>query len=448
MGGVIENTLLGGRYHLRTLIASGPHADVWRALDSRLDRMVVVKIQSIDDASDPELSSSFAAAAQAAAGLYHPNVVAVYDTGLHQGIPYVVMENMEGGSLADRDRKPISPGRAALVAEAAWAALAHAHSHEVTHGNIKPSNVLFNGRGHPKLTDFGAGASSEQPKADDVAAVGAIFYQLLTGRAPSRGSGGKIPGPRDFRSDIPRGLDLLVLQGLGEGAPSLHLDAAAMREAIAPFVLAEETAPGSSSQNAPSAQSFVRSEARWLVRLALVIALVAGVTLVALNLSGRGPLPGLFRESPSQPVEIAEVSIFDPVAGGGDGAENREEAPLAFDEDTETNWETQWYRTPNLGGAKPGVGLVFDLGSEVELFEIEVVSVAPAWSGSIRHSDDGSTWSEPTPTISVEQDQRFEVSGKHRFWMIWISRLVQTPGQGSADLPYSVGIVEVNAFSN
>lgn len=444
-----KGSKLADRYLLSSPIAESPRALVWEAFDERLERLVAVKVLKDDASTDRAMSERFVEAAHAAARLNHPNIVGVYDTGKHRGQPFVAMEYMGGGTLAEMLlRAPLSTGQAAIVGEAACEALEHAHSKGVAHGSLVPSNVLFTSSGHPKLSDFSIPSAGPIQKEEDLVAVGRLLYEILARRPPVADSSGRFARPSDFRSNIPRAWDEVVLRALGADASGFE-HAGDMRVTIARLAQREErpaAADAARLQTRP--ESFVRAEGRWLLRLALVILLVAAVALIALNLSGRGPLPNLFGgDREARMVTPSSLGIYDPPEAGGNANENNDDVDQAFDGDPKTVWQTEWYRTAELGGAKPGVGLTVDLGSAILLDRIEVDSVAGGWMGSIRSSDDNFNWKAPEPSIRVESSHSFEAAGRHRYWMIWITGLVQTPGQGRADLPYSVGFKEVRLWA-
>jgi tetratricopeptide (TPR) repeat protein len=153
---------LGDRYVLRRRLGHGGMAVVWLATDERLGRSVAVKVLSDAFAADAEYLERFAREARLAAGLQHPNLVAVYDYDAGER-PYLVMECVEGGDLAAlvaaHDAPPVKQ-----LAEELLAALAHIHAAGILHRDIKPQNVLVDRYGSARLTDFGiampAGAAS------------------------------------------------------------------------------------------------------------------------------------------------------------------------------------------------------------------------------------------------------------------------------------------------
>lgn len=440
---VKAGAVIGGRYQLSSEIMRTESTAAWEAIDTILDRRVAVKILEGHDLSDSFTRSEFLKMAHVGADLGHPNIVAVYDTGEHEGIPFLVMEYMEGGSLDQMIAGgALEPARVADIGEAACAALQYAHGRGVAHGRLDPGRVLLTAAGKPKLTDFSIRGAGDHERHEDLAALGRLLYLCLTRRTPEMTHGARIVRPSDYRAGIPRTLDALVMEALR----NRFKDAGSMLTALAPMTGGKVVSVPASASPAPPneiAPSFVKSEGRWLVRLALLIAAVAGIALLAINLAGRD-IGDLFSEETPLPPADLQVSIYDPV----DGEENDRLANNVIDENSFTYWNTDWYRTPPLGGAKPGVGLVIDLGSPKEPDHLRVQSVAGGWEGSVRTSPDGSNWSDPGPSIAVEPTHDFEIKGKHRWVMLWITLLVKTPGEGSEEFPYSVGISEISFVPN
>ncbi|KUL29733.1 serine/threonine-protein kinase [Actinoplanes awajinensis] len=205
--------LIAGRYRLRERLGHGGMSVVWRADDDVLGRQVALKVLSAALAGDPELRRQIRAEARAAAGLRHANVVAVFDYGeftdAGRTLSYVVMELVEGRSLADMLTAAELPWRlAVLIGAQVGAALAAAHSAGIVHRDVKPANVMVTTTG-VKLVDFGISApvgeldgrdgqllgtpaylAPERLKgapvrpATDVYALGLLLYRALSGRMP------------------------------------------------------------------------------------------------------------------------------------------------------------------------------------------------------------------------------------------------------------------------
>ena len=130
-------------------------ASVWQATDEVLERQVAAKILHSHLAMDQTFRERFRNEALAAAALTHPNIVAVYDTGDHEDIPFIVMELLPGGTLRDlMANGSIDPNRVAEIGAHVARALEYAHTHGVIHRDIKPANILFSDRGHLKVIDF------------------------------------------------------------------------------------------------------------------------------------------------------------------------------------------------------------------------------------------------------------------------------------------------------
>ncbi len=169
---------LSGRYVLDRPIASGGQAAVWAARDLRLGRDVAVKLIPAELASRPGVLDRFRREAVAAAGLVHPNVAQVYDSGRDSDTYYIVMELLEGGSLESLLRtRLLGPRDAAVVGRAVALALDYAHSKGILHRDVKPSNVLFTQTGFPKLADFGIARPLGSP-ADEVTGTGQLVGTL------------------------------------------------------------------------------------------------------------------------------------------------------------------------------------------------------------------------------------------------------------------------------
>ena len=203
-----------GRYRIRGRLGRGASKDVYLAYDERLDREVALAIV-IGAAAGERARERVRREAQVTGRLGdHPNVVTVYDAGEHDGVPYLVLRAMAGGSLTEQLRAgPLAPERAARIAGQIATALAHVHAHGVVHRDVKPDNVWLTAEGDAALGDFGVahdhaaerltldGAvvgtarylSPEQARgepvtpASDLYALGVTLYELLTGRPPFTG---------------------------------------------------------------------------------------------------------------------------------------------------------------------------------------------------------------------------------------------------------------------
>jgi hypothetical protein len=219
-----EPVLIGGAFQLEDEIGRGGMGAVLRARDLKLGREVAVKFLPEELAARPDARARFDREARALALLNHPNIVAVYDVGREENQAYIVMELVDGGSLARR--LPLPLDRAVDVAIQVCDALAYAHDRGVVHRDIKPENILLDAAGRPKVSDFGiarivrpdarglavtgtdmaagtphyiapeALAGAPPDPRMDVYSLGVMIYEMATGRVPV-GNFDSLPGPLD-----------------------------------------------------------------------------------------------------------------------------------------------------------------------------------------------------------------------------------------------------------
>jgi hypothetical protein len=251
------------QYRLEGELGRGGMGIVFRAHDEHLQRTVALKLLLAKEQASAEQLQRFRSEAEILAQLQHPNIVQIFEIGEHEGASFFAMEYVPGINLHVRIREnPLAPSEAAGLVELMAQAMHSAHQRGIIHRDLKPSNVLITDDNIPKITDFGlarqgqseltaAGAVMGTPSymapeqalgqldrigpASDVYALGAVLYELLTGRAPFRGA--TIPAtlqqvthndpvaPRRLQPGIPRDLETICLKCLQKD-PARRFDSA------------------------------------------------------------------------------------------------------------------------------------------------------------------------------------------------------------------------------
>ena len=188
--------VLTGRYELGPLLGAGGMARVYRATDRVLDRTVAVKVLGPPYDQDPTFVERFRQEARAAAGLNHPNIVAIFDSGSQVGVHYLVMEYVPGETLAELLRRQgvLAPHWAAEVASRVCQALAAAHARGLVHRDVKPANVLVSHDGLVKVADFGIATAAATPTLGG----GGVLLGTAAYLSPEQATGGQV----DVRSDL------------------------------------------------------------------------------------------------------------------------------------------------------------------------------------------------------------------------------------------------------
>jgi eukaryotic-like serine/threonine-protein kinase len=281
-----DPVVVGGRYELGELLGRGGMAEVRNAIDNRLGRPVAVKQLRADLAVDPTFQARFRREAQSAAGLNHPMIVAVYDTGEEPDptsgipIPYIVMELVEGTTLREvlRDGRKILPERALELTAGVLDALAYSHKAGIIHRDIKPANVMLTPSGGVKVMDFGIARavadtsatmtqtaavigtaqylSPEQARGEtvdarsDIYSAGCLMYELLVGRPPFTGDSPvsvayqhvrEIPvPPSQIDPVITSDIDAIVLKALAKDPADRYQTARDMKTDITRVLAGQE----------------------------------------------------------------------------------------------------------------------------------------------------------------------------------------------------------------
>jgi serine/threonine-protein kinase len=467
------------RYEIEELVGHGGMSSVYKAKDTLLERHVALKILHEQYNADEDFVERFKREARSVAQLQHPNIVTVIDRGEEEGRQFIVFEYIDGENLKEHVvRKGRLDVREALeIALEVARGLAFAHDQGLIHRDVKPQNVLLNGDGRAKVTDFGIARTVEvdgmtqtgtvlgtsnyiapeqasgQPvdAHSDVYALGVVLYELLAGEVPFPGESfiavamkhmhEPAPNLLDVRGDVPLRVAAAVDRALEKDPeqrfPTMDAFAAELEACLAELERGED---GDATMVIPSAQRAAprrkKSVSRWpigigLLALLAIAAIVIG--LLALGGSNNDSTPAA-----SKRVQVTGATSYDPF---GDNKEEHSAAAInVTDGDPATYWSTERYdAAPSLG--KPGVGVVLDAGKLVELDQLVVTTDTPGFTAQIEATNsEGGTPDKISDSKVVGRTTRFDLSpnGPKQFYVIWITKL--PPGLNYAH------VNEVRAF--
>jgi hypothetical protein len=468
--------VVAGRYELEDLLGVGGMSNVYRARDRVLERSVALKILHEQYSSDPAYVERFRREARAIAKLSHPNIVTVIDRGEFEGRRFIVFEYVRGETLkqlATREA-PLAVDQALALVHQVARGLAFAHEHGIVHRDVKPHNVLLDADGSAKVTDFGIARSLGGPddgltqagtvlgtgayispeqavgrpadERSDQYSLGALLYELLTGRIPYEGESivavatrhvrDPVPRVTDVRPEISPRVDALIQRAMAKRPEDRFPSTDAMIGAIE-ACLAGEVLPGADEdgRGADGATQIIsaptglldppqRRDRRrrrtfpWRLVAALAV-LALGAALLAYFVRSRDEGGGgNGGGGGADAVRLVAVRDHDPE--GGDG-EHPEAVERATDGDPATYWTTETYSS----FAKSGVGIVLDARRAVELERLVVRTDEPGFTAVIQA---GSRAEGPFEEVSDEQavdaSTTFDLDtggDGRRYYLIWIT---------------------------
>ena len=435
--------LIADRYELKETVGAGGMSTVYCAFDTLLERNVALKILHDQYGEDEEYVERFRREARAVAQLSHPNIVTVIDRGERDGKQFIVFELVDGENLKELvDRGGPLPVRRVLeLGLEVGRALAFAHAQGLVHRDVKPQNVLLNGDGLAKVTDFGIVRSldavgqtetgtvlgtshyiaPEQARGErvdaqtDVYSFGVVLYELLAGEVPYPGDNflsvamkhvnDPVPSVLDVRPDTPLRLGALIERCMAKqpaDRPASMDEVVGELDAVRADLDARENGEGTMIMRKPAVAPAGpprqkqrraprgRSIPIWPLLLGVVLLAVAvGGILLA---TGDDGTPG--GSAAAAPVTLEGVASYDPPPG--DGEEHSERVADATDGDPATYWTTESYRA----FSKPGVGLVLKVSGPPQ--RLTLTTDTPGFNAEIRA---GSSPDGPFDTI-IASDAR------------------------------------------
>lgn len=474
---------LGARYELldRVSAAQTPRLTSWRANDLLLRRQVRLDVHR----PGGEAAGAFVTAALRAGAANHPTLARVLDVVDEGHQAYVVSAWVEGTPLSSvLAEGPLEPAAAVAIIRQLAEGVAAAHRAETTVGVLRPDNVVLT----PGDTVTVARVPVPGPTPfDDLRALGALLYATLTARWPlDAGSGGLPPAPttggrlctpRQLRAGVPANLSALTMHALfperAGGITSAEafigaLDAPDTRTDLLPFGIRNVvTAPRDRTKR----RLRIGVPLLAVVALGLVAGVIAALITALPHLSGGGKAhstlavaagqggghsassspsasksasPKPTHQAPPRPLHVARVTSYNPYLQPP-GDDNAAEVGRTADGNPHDAWQTDpYFRKPDFGGLKPGVGLMYDLGGSTAVRQVRITTPTPGLNLEIRAGDSPgaplSSYRAVATRAHVPSSFTIQLPGSThaRYWLVWITSLV---GQANGDYQGAIGEV-------
>jgi hypothetical protein len=502
-------TRLGGRYRLEDRVAAAAGWAAWKAIDETLARAVTV----VTFASGFPRVQEVLTAARAASRLTDARLAQVFDVEDDWDHAYIVMEWAAGETVTDMlAAGPVDPVTGARIVAEAAAALSVAHAAGLAHLCLTPDCLRWTTGGGVKVTGIGvdaalSGTTAEDPALADTHSLGRILYSTMTGMwpgpdfpalPPAPYTDGHPRRPRQVRAGVPAALDEVTCQAMqmpgrdGGVMTTPGQLAGALAAELPPEELPPlTTQPGPAARTAvaddywgsgqpPSRSDYGRADyrrpppprrrssgARLAVIGAVVLVVIVGVAAATSSFwhKGNTPRPSSSPTAHRSTSTVAKVIQLVPVSAHGFDAdnptgdpqdENSSQAPNILDRNPQ-GWSSQQYDSANLGGLKPGTGLIFDMGKSVSLSSVTVQfgkSVGADVEVQLGNSDLRSKANEASMTTvasanGIGNTYTFHVTSKAtgRYLVLWFTKMPPGPGGRFMAQVYSISVTGTPASS-
>jgi serine/threonine protein kinase len=448
-----------GRFTLDDLVEERYGAQIWRAVDSTLNREVALWLVAADEALAADLDQS----TRTAATVDDRRIVRILDVFTTEDLLVVVTEWSAGEVLRDHLTAPLPPAEAARISYEIAGAIESAHAKGIAHGRLRPSNILVGHDGEVRITGLGIDAvlagidpvAGDDPVAADVNGIGSILYASLTARWPDGDVeaipgapevGGHTPPPSRILADVPESLDDLCARTVipvvpPRGRPRLT-SAAQVREALGAS-LTDLTGERRVLTGSPPERSTVLPRVAVGVGVILLVVALAwgGWRLLSQDTTlatppeptptpSTAPSPEASSAAPEEVTyQIVGGRDFDPL---GNGEENPGRVPFAFDGDKNTAWRTVTYYNKTLD--KPGVGILLDLGAPRTIGSVSLDLVGNGTDLQVLTSNDPGEnpqdYDLMAQATEAGEEERFKAADptSARYVLVWMTGLPQVDG--------------------